>query len=93
MCSVTPKLSQNQNSTRQSRVVQLHTFLRFLCLARPSRLPLPCNKGFDVWEEPGVEGGVASGESGSFFNCGTKTQENQEKFQTLICAEFHKGAS
>lgn len=54
---------------------RLRTFLRFLCLARLSRLPLPCNRGFDVWEEPGVEGGVASGESGSFFNCVTKQKE------------------
>lgn len=42
-------------------------FLRFLCRARPSRLPLPCRRGFEEWEEPGVDGGVASGESGSFF--------------------------
>lgn len=48
---------------------QRNTFLRFLCLARPSRLPFPCGRVFDEWEEPGVEGGVASGESGSFFTC------------------------
>lgn len=43
------------------------TFLRFLCRVRLSMLPLPCGKGFEEWEELGVEGGVASGESGSFF--------------------------
>lgn len=44
------------------------TFLRFLCRVRLSMLPLPCRRGFEEWEELGVEGGVASGESGSFFS-------------------------
>lgn len=73
--SVTSRHPQNENTNPSEQSAGLRTFLRFLCLARLSKLPLPCNRGFDVWEEPGVEGGVASGESGSFFNCETKQKE------------------
>lgn len=59
------RLQPGASSFNNTRI----TFLRFLCLARASMLPLPCRRGFEECKDPGVEGGVASGESGSFFTC------------------------